>query len=122
MNASRMETPLGSVSGRGSVVTLTFLAFNAVTALGDCSGARVRRVAAGRSATDTMWEIHRVLVLCRNVTIRPTGHPDRMTSRAQGAAATAVQACLTCSDPQLMAERSLERPLQEALRGGSDSS
>jgi hypothetical protein len=38
MNASRMLVPLGSVSGRGSVVTLTFFVFNAATALSTFTG------------------------------------------------------------------------------------
>jgi len=33
MNASRIDTPLGSVSGRGSVVTLTFFVLSVATAL-----------------------------------------------------------------------------------------
>ena len=37
MNASRMDTPLGSVSGRGSVVTLTFFVLSVATALSTSS-------------------------------------------------------------------------------------
>ena len=42
MNASRMVAPLASFSGRGSVVTLTFFAFNAATASSTFTGRNPR--------------------------------------------------------------------------------